>query len=132
MEINFNADDFARWIGEICGSVPTVNENEYIYTFPKRYKIDLTLDKKKVNGIVDRLRDFSIVDETIISNGYIFETLVREERSPNKSLVRYISDKPVRDPINKITYQLMRPSDEFTLFLISKAASISSARDLFN
>lgn len=32
MEINFNADDFARWIGEICGSVSTVNENQYIYT----------------------------------------------------------------------------------------------------
>ena len=139
MEINFNADDFAKWIGEICGSKPTLNENEYIYAFRdyRSYgndsKTELTLDKSKLNSIIESLGQFSVVDETIISNGYIFETLVREEGSPNKNPFRYISDGLViRDPINKITYQLMRPSDEFTLFLISKAASISSARDLSN
>ena len=139
MEINFNADDFAKWICEICGSKLTLNENEYIYAFRdyRSYgndnKIELTLDKSKLNNIIESLRQFSIVDETIISNGYIFETLVREEGSPNKRPFRYIYDELViRDPINKITYQLMRPSDEFTLFLISKAASISSARDLSN
>lgn len=140
MEINFNADDFAEWIRQICGSKLKANDNEYIYTFwsSRSYendgKIDLTLDKNKLNSIIESLRQFSVVDETIISNGYIFETLVREEGSPNKRIfrgIRDISDELViRDPINKITYRLMIPSDEFALYLISKAASISSARDL--
>jgi len=137
MEINFNEDDFAEWIRQICGSKLTVNENEYIYTFrsSRLYgndsKIELTLDKSKLNIIIESLRQFSEVEETIISNGYTFETLVREEGSPNKRPFRYMSDELViRDPINKITYRLMRPSDEFALFLISKSASIISARDL--
>lgn len=137
MEINFNEDNFAEWIRQICGSKLTVNENEYIYTFrsSRLYgndsKIELTLDKSKLNIIIESLRQFSEVEETIISNGYTFETLVREEGSPNKRPFRYMSDELViRDPINKITYRLMRPSDEFALFLISKSASISSARDL--
>ncbi len=137
MEINFNEDDFAEWIRQICGSKLIVNENQYIYTFRNHRsygndsKIELTLDKSKLNSIIESLSQFSIVDETIISNDYTFETLVKEESSPSKRLFLYgFSELVSRDPINKITYRLMRPSDEFTLYLISKAASISSVRDL--
>jgi hypothetical protein len=131
MEINIENEQFAEWISEISNCILSDDNEDFIFTFNRNEEYILKLNKDKLSSEINKLREYTEVSETVISNGNTYEILVREEGqyfrfSPreNDHIVA------IEDTDNQLNYKLTRPSYEFTLFLIYKTAMLGHVSEL--
>lgn len=135
MEVSDSINDFATWISDIIRCELSENEDQFVFTSRNRLaeELELSIDKNKLQDEINKLENFNEVSETVISNDNSYEILVREEgpyfrlspRSRGEDTVLELDDTE-----NKLSYNLGRPSNQFTLFLIKKAASYGEPRAL--
>lgn len=133
MDLDIN--NFALWISEILRFDLVETENSFLYTPRTSYIEDITLEltKEQLETEIESLRSYSATSETVLSNDYSYEILVREEGHFRRFLPGSRGEDVVLeigDPENKITYILGRPSNPFSLYLIKNAALYGLPRAL--
>lgn len=94
----------------------------------------MILTKQKLQEEIDLLAGFEASSDTILSTEKSYEILVREESpyfrfTPRPHGSGIVLEQEDRE--NRLTYTLGRPSNEFVLYLIQKAALIGEPRALY-
>lgn len=136
MEINNNINEFAAWIADILRFDVEESDDSFIFTRRSRMtdqNLQLTLPKEKLENEINLLSSYDAVSETVIATDNSYEILVREEGPFFRFAPRTRDDDTVlevEDAENNITYNLGRPSNAFTLYLIQKAVSYGEPRAL--
>lgn len=130
MEINSGITEFASWIAEILHFEVDETEDSFVYVSRMLNSSQLELKKEKLQYELNQLAGYEDISETIIATEKSYEILVREEGSYRGLLARGRVVE-VEDSENGFKYKLGSPSNEFTLYLIQKAASYGNPRALF-
>jgi len=90
------------------------------------------IEKSLIDGLLEKLKEKKIKDETILYDEYSYEALVKFE-TPRPILFRlfFEEDLSKEDPVNGIVYELSKPTDEYLLFILDALIESEYWRDIF-
>ncbi|MEP4534731.1 MAG: hypothetical protein ABJ004_16690 [Cyclobacteriaceae bacterium] len=90
-----------------------LEENDESATFTVISDKTASLDKKEVLAITKRLSKYKSNEDVELYNSRTYEVLVRNE-------TRFFANREIKkeDNVNKITYAIDKPSDEYLVFLL--------------
>lgn len=131
MEQPVDIDQFAKWMAEVLRANIEIQTDKYVFTMRNVPTDSIELNKEELSRESAKLQVMEEIGETILANPHSYETLVREEG-------RFLRFRPrqrenileVTDQENDLKYVLSRPSNEYILFLLHKAAALASPRSL--
>lgn len=134
MNIEHSVSEFADWIGEVLRFEIEETEETFIYTPVRFNDVKLVLSKQKLQNEIDLLSSFQASSDTILSTDKTYEIIVREESPFFRFTPRPSGNDVViqqDDEDNHVSYTLGRPSNEFVLYLVQKAALLGEPRALY-
>jgi len=133
MNIEHSINEYADWIGEVLRFTMVETDDSFIYTPVRFDDVTIALSKQKLQEEIDLLSSFQASSDTILSTDKSYEIIVREESPFFRFTPRPRGNGIVleqEDEDNHVSYTLGRPSNEFVLYLIQKAALLGEPRAL--
>jgi hypothetical protein len=121
MAITVTEQDAIAWLSEITGA--ELRDTDDVYFFKPRRgdnEQEWSLPKTRLTMILARLTTLTAKDDTVIFDSSSYESLVRDESRFGVSLVRRSGIFSVEDADAGLQYRLAAPSDQFTLYLLSR------------
>jgi hypothetical protein len=112
--------EFKKLITDLFGfQVKEETENQIIFQVMDGKTA--SIDKTHLKNIAKRLKKLNSSEGVELYNSKYYEVLVRSERR-----ILVDSDINQTDSVNKLSYRLSSPSDEYTLFILNELAKIDS------
>jgi hypothetical protein len=136
MEPNITIEEAIKWIAEASRTEVELSDDKYCFLWPQRETENrFELTNSQISQVLERLNKKQEFEEIAIYDQHSYEIIVREA-SINRGIpfsVRFRGDSLAKeDEVNKISYDLSKPSDEYLVFLLSKLAQIAPLRHSFS
>jgi hypothetical protein len=124
--------DYASLIAVATRTTLRVEDDNYVFEVNNsRVQKEIRLAKNRLSRAREVLERVQSNEDTIIATENMYETLVSEESSFPRIRSRLRNDGyEIKDDENGVCYRLNRPSDEFLLYLLSKASQALTLNNL--
>ena len=91
------------------------------------------IEKSLIDGLLEKLKEKKIKDETILYDEYSYEALVKFETSRPILFRLFFEEERLlkEDPANGMIYELSKPTDEYLLFILDALIESEYWKDIF-
>ena len=91
------------------------------------------IEKSLIDGLLEKLKEKKIKDETILYDEYSYEALVKFETSRPILFRLFFEEERLlkEDPANGMRYELSKPTDEYLLFILDALIESEYWKDIF-